>query len=94
MLLKEQAQHCSSADRGANGGLTGSGARVLSKSSWKCTVTGIDQHQINGLDTIQTAALVHTNHGYLNLIMNEYAYIMGKGIASIPQVKLNGTRIK
>ena len=52
--------------------------RILSKSSRKCTVTGIDQHQINGLDIVQCAALVNTNHGYVNLIMNEYAYY-GKG---------------
>ena len=65
-------------DRGANGGLTGSDVRILSKSSRKCTVTGIDQHQINGLDIVQCAVLVNTNHGYVNLIMNEYAYY-GKG---------------
>ena len=68
----KQAQHGSLVDRGANGGLAGSDVRVLSKSSRKCTVT--DQHQINGLDIVQCAALVNTNHGYVNLIMNEYAY--------------------
>ena len=68
----KQAQHGSLVDRGANGGLAGSDVRVLSKSSRKCTVTGIDQHQINGLDIVQCAALVNTNHGYVNLIMNEY----------------------
>ena len=31
-------------------------------------------HEIPGLDTIQCAALVNTNHGIVNLIMNEYAY--------------------
>ena len=74
----KQPQHGSLVDRGANGGLAGSDVRVLSKSSRKCTVTGIDQHQINGLDIVQCAALVNTNHGYVNLIMNEYAYY-GKG---------------
>ena len=74
----KEAQHGSLVDRGANGGLAGSDVRVLSKSSRKCTVIGIDQHQINGLDIVQCAALVKTNHGYVNLIMNEYAYY-GKG---------------
>ena len=46
---EKQAQHGSLVDRGANGGLAGSDIRVLSKSSRKCTVTGIDQHQINVL---------------------------------------------
>ena len=74
----KQAQHGSLLDRGANGGHAGSDMRILSKSSWKCTVTGIDQHRINGLDIVQCGALVNTNHGYVNLIMNEYAYY-GKG---------------
>ena len=58
----KQAQQGSLVDRGANGGLAGSDVRNLSKSSRKCTVTGIDQHQINGLDIVQwllqTMALV------------------------------------
>ena len=73
----KQAQHSSLVDRGANGGLAGY-VIILSKSSRKHIVTGIDQHQINGLDIVQCAALVSTNHGYVNLIMNEYAYY-GKG---------------
>ena len=64
--------------RGANGGLACSDVRILSKSSRKCTVPGIDQHQINGFDVVQCAALVNTNHGYVDLIMNEYAYY-GRG---------------
>ena len=66
----EQDQRGSLVDRGANGGLAGSDVRILSKSSRKCAVTGIDQHQINGLDIVQCAALAYTNHGYVNLIMN------------------------
>ena len=74
----KQAQHGSLVDRGANGGLGGSDVRILSKSSRKCTVTGIDQHQTNGLEIVQCAAVVDTIHDYVSLIMNEYAYY-GKG---------------
>ena len=74
----KQDEDSSLVDRGAKGGLAGSDVRVLSTSFRKCTVTGIDQHQINGLDIVQCAALVKTNYGYVNLIMNEYAYY-GKG---------------
>ena len=90
----KQAQHGSLVDRGVNGGLAGSDVRILSKSSRKCTVTGIDQHQINGLDIVQCAALVKTNHGYVNLIMNEYAYY-GKGhtIHSSGQIEWNKNRV-
>ena len=70
-----QAKHGSLVDRGANGGLIGSDVRILSRSSRKCTVTAIDSHE---LQVVQCAALVETNHGIVNLIMNEYAYY-GKG---------------
>ena len=69
-----QAKHGSLVDRGANGGLAGSDVKVLSTSSRKCTVTGIDNHEIPGLDLGQCAALVQTNCGMVSLIMNEYAY--------------------
>ena len=75
-------------DRGANGGLAGSDVRVLSTSSRKCTVTGIDNHEIPGLDLVQCAALVQTNHGMVNLIMNEYAYYgRGHSIHSSSQIE-------
>ena len=73
-----QAKHGSLVDRGANGGLAGSDLRILSRSSRKCTVTGIDSHELQGLDVVQCAAIVKTNHGIVNLIMNEYA-CYGKG---------------
>ena len=78
VVQAKQAKHGSLVDRGANGGLAGSDVRVLSTSPRKCTVTGIDNHEIPGLDLVQCAALVQTNHGMVNLIMNEYAYY-GRG---------------
>ena len=74
----KQAMHQSFVDRGANGGLAGSDVRVLNTSPRQCTVIGINNHEIPGLDIVQCAALVNTNHGIVNLIMNEYAYY-GKG---------------
>ena len=47
-----QAKHGSLVDRGANGGLAGSDVRILSRSSRKCTVTGIDSHELQGLDVV------------------------------------------
>ena len=67
-----QAKHGSLVDRGANGGLAGSDVRIHSRSSRKCTLTGIDSHELQGLDVIQCAALVESNHGIVNIIMNEY----------------------
>ena len=57
-----QAKHGSLVDRGANGGLAGSDVRILSRSSRKCTGTGIDSHELQSLDVVQCAALVETNH--------------------------------
>ena len=68
-----QSKHGSLADRGANGGLAGSDERTLSRSSRKCTVNGIDSHVLQGLDVVQCVALVETNHGIVDLPMNEYA---------------------
>ena len=66
------AKHGSLVDRGGNGCLAGSDVRTLSRSSRKCTVTGIDNHELQGLDVVQYAALVETNHGIINLTMKEY----------------------
>ena len=41
-----QAKHVSQVDRGAYGDLAGSDMRILSRSSRKCTVTGIDSHEL------------------------------------------------
>ena len=85
-----QAKHGSLVDRGANGGLAGSDVRVLSRSSRKCTVTGIDSHELQGLDVVQCAALVATNHGIVNWITNELA--MARDTPSIPLDKLSGSK--
>ena len=83
-----QAKHGSLVDRAANGGLAGSDVRILSRSSRKCTVTGIDSHELQGLDVVQCAALVETNHGKVNLIMNENTcYGKGHTIHSSRQIE-------
>ena len=64
-----QAKHGCLVDRCANGGLAGPHVRI---------VTAIDSHELQGLEVVHCAALVETNHGIVNLIMNEYA-CYGKG---------------
>ena len=73
-----QAMHQCFVDRGANGGLAGSDVRVLNTSSRQCTVIGINNHGIPGLDIVQCADLVNINNGMVNHIMNEYG-CYGKG---------------
>ena len=83
-----QGKHGLLVDRGANGGLAGSDVKILSRSSRKCTVTGIDSDELQGLDVVQCAVLVETNHGIFNLIMNEYGcYGKGHTIHSSGQIE-------
>ena len=53
VVQDSQAIHSSLVDREANGGLAGSDVMILSRSSRKCTVTGIDSHELQGLDVVQ-----------------------------------------
>ena len=85
---KYQAKHGSLVDRGENGGLAGSDVRTLSRSSRKGTVIGIDSHELEGLDVVQCATFAETNHGIVNLIMNEYlCYGKGHTIHSSQQIE-------
>ena len=83
-----KAKHGSLVDRRANGIHAGSYMRILSRSSRKCAVTGIDSHELQGHDVVQCSALGETNHGIVNLIMNEYVcYGKGHTINSSGQIE-------
>ena len=78
-VSKHSSSHYGSLiDRGANGGLAGSDVRILERTGRTVSVTGIDNHEVPGLDIVTCAALLHTNHGKVVLIMHEYAYY-GRG---------------
>ena len=65
-------------DRGANGGLAGSDMRVMYKTHRKINISGIDNHEVTGLDVVTAATLLNTSLGKVIGIFNEYAYL-GKG---------------
>ena len=65
-------------DRGANGGLAGSDMRVIHKTHRKINISGIDNHDVTGLDVVTAATLLNTSLGKVIGIFNEYAYL-GKG---------------
>ena len=67
-----QSKHESFVDRGANAGLAGSDERILSKTPRQSSLKSVNNHVMQDLDTVQCAALANTNHGIVNLIMNEY----------------------
>ena len=61
-------------DSGANGGLADSDVRILERTGRTVSVTGIGNHELPGLNIVTCAALLHTNHGKVILIMHKYAY--------------------
>ena len=65
-------------DRGANGGLAGPDVHILERTGRKASVTGIDDHELPGLDIVTCVALIQTNHGKVNLVMHEYVHY-GRG---------------
>ena len=65
-------------DRGANGGLAGSDMRVIHKTHRKINISGIDNHEVTGLDLVTAATLLNTSLGKVIAMFNEYAYL-GKG---------------
>ena len=65
-------------DRGANGGLAGSDMRVIYKTHRKINISGIDNHEVAGLDVVTAATLLNTSFGKVIGIFNEYAHL-GKG---------------
>ena len=65
-------------DRGANGGLAGSDMHVIHKPHRKINISGIDNHEVTGLDVVTAATLLNTSLGKVIGIFNEYAYL-GKG---------------
>ena len=78
-------------DRGANGGLAGSDMRVIYKTHRKINISGIDNHEVTGLDVVTAATLLNTSLGKVIGIFNEYAY-HGRDPPSIHQVNLNGLK--
>ena len=78
--LFQHANHTNNqlVDRGANGGLAGSDMHVIHKTHRKINISGIDNHEVTGLDVVTAATLLHTSLGKVIGIFNEYAYL-GKG---------------
>ena len=65
-------------ESGAKGGLAGADVCVLERTGRKVSVTGIDDHELPGLDIVTCVDLIQTNHGKVNMLMHEYAYY-GRG---------------
>ena len=65
------SSYASLVDRGANGGLAVADVHILERTGKKVSVTGIDSHEVPGLDIVTCVVLSLTNHGKANMIMHE-----------------------
>ena len=61
-------------DRGANGSVLGSDAKVILTYERTVDVSGIDNHEMTGLRIVDASAKVMTHRGPVILIMRQYAY--------------------
>ena len=90
----ESAKHASLVDRGANGGLAGSDVRVLNSTMRKVDISGIDNHQVKGLDIVTAAGVIETQKGSCIAILNQYAYLgKGKTIHSSGQLEFHKNQV-
>ena len=78
--LFQHANHTNNqlVDHGANGSLAGSDMRVIHKPHRKINISGIENHEVTGLDAVTAATLLNTSLGKVIGIFNEYAHL-GKG---------------
>jgi hypothetical protein len=80
--------HLQLVDRGANGGLAGADMKVLNKTGRKVNISGIDNHELTGLDIVACASMYETNQGRIIGIFHEYAfYGQGRSIHSPAQME-------
>ena len=55
-------------DRGANGHLAGPHVHVLETTGREVSFTGIDDHELPGLDIVTCVVLIQTIHGKVNML--------------------------
>ena len=72
------------ADRGANVDLAD--VHVLERTGRKVTITGLDDHELPGIDIVTSVALIQSNHDKVNMHMHEYAYY-GRGNTLSSQIE-------
>jgi hypothetical protein len=72
-LVTKKSERGALVDRGANGGILGADAHVWQKHRQKIDVTGIDNHEMTGLQMVDGTAFVKTQNGPVILIMRQYA---------------------
>ncbi len=90
----KRSQRGSLMDRGANGGILGSDARVTFTHQRFVDVTGIDNHELNALKLVDASAIVDSQHGPVIVILRQYAYHgRDRTIHSCGQIEFEKNRV-
>ncbi len=77
-------------DRGANGGVRGSDAKVIRTYMRKVNISGIEDHTVNSLSIVDCAAKIKTHAGPVIGIFRQYADLgTGRTIHSSLQIEYN-----
>ena len=61
-------------DSGANSTIIGNNAKVIRKIEREVDATGIDNHELNALKMVDTAAKAYSQRGELTIILHQFAY--------------------
>ena len=81
-------------DRGANGGILGSDAKVMLVHPREVDVTGIDNHELTALKIVDGVGKVLTHKGHVILWFKQYAYYgRGRSMHSSVQVESYGNKV-
>ena len=81
-------------DRGANGGIAGDDVIILHRYEKYVDVTGIDNHEMTGLQIVDCLGKVMTQLGEAIVILRQYAYLgKGKTIHSSGQIEYHHNKV-
>ena len=65
-------------DRGANGGVAGNDTRIINRSNRLVDITGIDDHELQGIPVGTAGAFIQSQKGPVIAIFHQYA-LLGHG---------------
>ena len=62
-------------DCGASGGIAGNDVRIITTSTRRVDVSGIDNHELTHLPIVTAGGVVSSQRGEIIIILNQYAHL-------------------
>ena len=88
------SNHGALVDRGANGGISGNDVRIITTSTRRVDVSGINNHELTHLPIVTAGGVVSSQRGEIIIILNQYAHLhSGKTILSSIQMESFGNKV-